>query len=62
MTVDIFSALTIPLVCAFYFVVGFGPARAVATLRNEQIRLFPVFFWPIVLCVIAYAGAIEFDD
>lgn len=62
MSIDLPTALIAVLVTCLYIFIGFGAARAISAMRNEQIRVFPVFFWPIALCVIAWAGEIDFDD
>lgn len=62
MIIDLPTALITVLVTCFYIFIGFGTARAISVMRDEQIRVFPVFFWPIALCVIAWAGEIHFDD
>ena len=62
MNIDLPTALIAVLITCFYIFIGFGTARAISVMRKEQIRLFCIFFWPIALCVIAWAGEIDFDD
>ncbi len=62
MSIDLPTALITVLITCFYIFVGVGTAKAVSAMRKEQIRSFCIFFWPIVLCVIALDGEIHFDD
>lgn len=40
-----------------YMTIGLGAARITAKVKDRGLRLFDLFFWPIVLCVFAM-----FDD
>jgi len=44
---------------AFYMTMGIGAARAVSKMNSNPIRLFDVFFWPVVLCVVASVGEVS---
>jgi len=44
---------------AFYMTMGIGAARAVSKMNSNPIRLFHVFAWPVVLCVVASFGEVS---
>lgn len=57
---DVFSYATGAVLMAGYMVMGIGCTRIIsAAKRRAGIRLFEVFFWPVALSVIAYAGDME---
>lgn len=42
-----------------YMVMGIGTTRAVAKMKGREIGLFEIFFWPVVLVVVAAIGDIN---
>ena len=39
-----------------YMLLGIGVARATAKMKSRDARLFDLFFWPVMLGVIAACG------
>lgn len=44
------------VITLLYAALGIGTTRAIAKMKGRDIKLFEVFFWPIVLCVVAAVG------
>jgi hypothetical protein len=53
---ELTSIVTGALCAIAYMVAGLGVTRAVAAMKSRPVSMFEMFFWPVVLAVIAATG------
>jgi hypothetical protein len=57
---DELALIGIAVVCTVaYMMAGLGVARAVSIIKARPLRMFELFFWPIVLGCLAAVGDID---
>lgn len=60
---DFYAYATGAILAISYMVMGIGVYRLVSNAyQRADIRMVEVFFWPIVLGVLAVSGNIRYDD